>query len=83
MTLQSSINYKHNRFNPEVGLVGSRDEEEEWRRRFTWPEEDRHTVTCQPWRPGEFRWFRSANVVPIERYRPPRKTGTDNGGGQR
>ena len=32
------------------------------------PEEDRRLFTSAPWR-GEFRWFRSPNVVPLEKYR--------------
>jgi hypothetical protein len=32
------------------------------------PEEDRHLFTTAPWR-GEFRWFRSPNVIPLEKYR--------------
>jgi hypothetical protein len=34
----------------------------------TFPEEDRHLYTNTPWS-GGFRWFRSANVIPIERWR--------------
>jgi hypothetical protein len=37
-------------------------------RRFVVPEEDRHLFTARPW-DGEYRWFRSPNVIPIERYR--------------
>ena len=33
---------------------------------FTFPEEDRALFTTTPWKPGEYRWFRSSNVVPIE-----------------
>jgi hypothetical protein len=36
-------------------------------RRIVFPEEDRHLFTTAPWR-GEYRWFRSANVVPIESW---------------
>jgi hypothetical protein len=38
------------------------------------PEEDRRRSTATPWT-GGFRWFRSANVVPLEQYRS-RKAGT-------
>jgi hypothetical protein len=39
------------------------------------PEEDRRLLTTTPWR-GGFRWFRSPNIVPIEKYRrPTAKTG--------
>jgi hypothetical protein len=41
------------------------------------PEEDRHLFTTVPWR-GEFRWFRSPNIVPIERAR--RRFRTRGGG---
>jgi hypothetical protein len=37
-------------------------------RKIVFPEEDRHKFTTRPWS-GEYRWFRSANVIPIERYR--------------
>jgi hypothetical protein len=37
-------------------------------RDWTFPEEDRALFTTTPWRPGEFRWFRSPNVVPIEQW---------------
>jgi hypothetical protein len=43
-------------------------EEEAWRRKWTFPYEDRHALTTAPWR-GERRWFRSANVIPLECYR--------------
>jgi hypothetical protein len=36
---------------------------------FTFPEEDRALFTTTPWKPGEYRWFRSSNVVPIEQWR--------------
>ena len=35
-------------------------------RLVTFPEEDRHLYTSTPWS-GGFRWFRSPNVIPIER----------------
>jgi hypothetical protein len=31
-------------------------------------EEDRRLYTSAPWT-GGFRWFRSSNIVPLERYR--------------
>jgi hypothetical protein len=37
-------------------------------RQVVFPEEDRHLFTTAPWH-GGFRWFRSANVVPIEHWR--------------
>jgi hypothetical protein len=36
---------------------------------WTFPEEDRALFTTTSWKPGEFRWFRSPNVVPIEQWR--------------
>jgi hypothetical protein len=33
---------------------------------MTTPEEDRHLYTAAPWK-GEFRWFRSDNVVCLEK----------------
>jgi hypothetical protein len=43
-------------------------DDEEWRRRMTFSYEDRSALTAAPWR-GEHRWFRSDNVLPLERYR--------------
>ena len=40
--------------------------DEAWQRKWMLPFEDRTTTV--PWR-GEHRWFRSPNVVPLERYR--------------
>jgi hypothetical protein len=37
-------------------------------REWTFPEEDRALFTTAPWR-GEYRWFRSPNVVCIEQWR--------------
>jgi hypothetical protein len=48
-------------------------EEEAFLRQWTICEEDRFKFTSDPWR-GEFRWFRSPNVVCLERYRS-RKAG--------
>jgi hypothetical protein len=47
-------------------------EEETFLRRFVVPEEDRHLFTSSRWS-GGFRWFRSRNVVPIERERRRRQ----------
>jgi hypothetical protein len=51
------------------------DEQEFWRKegeefwcQIVPPEEDRALFTTRPWR-GEFRWFRSPNIVCIEKYR--------------
>jgi hypothetical protein len=43
------------------------DKDGDWRR-LTIPEEDRAKYTSVKWS-GEFRWFRSPNVVPIEQWR--------------
>ena len=43
-------------------------EEEAFFRSIVVPEEDRRLFTSAPWR-GEFRWFRSPNVIPFEKYR--------------
>jgi hypothetical protein len=37
-------------------------------RTVTLPEEDRARFTSAPWQ-GGYRWFRSSNVVKLERYR--------------
>ena len=42
--------------------------DEAFLRAMTFPEEDRARWTTAPWR-GEFRWFRSPNIVPLERWR--------------
>jgi hypothetical protein len=39
-------------------------------RELTPCEEDRHLFTSAPWR-GEYRWFRSPNVIPFEQYGRP------------
>ena len=41
---------------------------EEFWRRLVVPEEDRHRFTTSSQR-GGFRWFKSANVVPIEKWK--------------
>jgi len=43
-------------------------QDESFFRQVVFPEEDRHLFTTAPWH-GGFRWFRSANVVPIEHWR--------------
>jgi hypothetical protein len=47
-------------------------EGEEFWRQIVPPEEDRTLFTTALWR-GEFRWFRSPNVVALEHYRRPAK----------
>ena len=41
--------------------------DESFLRQVVFPEEDRHLFTTAPWH-GGFRWFRSANVLPIEHW---------------
>ena len=45
-------------------------DDEEFMRQLTWCEEDRHLHTTAPWS-GGYRWFRSTNIIPLERHRPP------------
>jgi hypothetical protein len=47
-------------------------DEETFFRHLTVPEEDRRFFTSVPW-DGGFRWFKSSNVVCLERYRRPPK----------
>jgi hypothetical protein len=44
------------------------DEAEAFMRQWTIPEEDRARYTSAQWA-GEYRWFRSPNVVCLEHYR--------------
>jgi hypothetical protein len=44
------------------------EDDDAFMRKIVFPEEDRHLFTARPWS-GEYRWFRSPNVVPIEKYR--------------
>jgi hypothetical protein len=47
----------------------AKDEDDDvFMRRITYCEEERRLHTSAPW-PGGYRWFRSPNVVPIERWR--------------
>jgi hypothetical protein len=41
-------------------------------RSVTFPEEDRHLFTTAPWQ-GGYRWFRSPNVIPLERWKQRRQ----------
>jgi hypothetical protein len=47
------------------------EQDDEFLRALVFPEEDRARWTTAPSR-GEFRWFRSPNVIPLERFRPVR-----------
>jgi hypothetical protein len=53
------------------------EDEEAFFRSITFPEEDRRLLTAAPWR-GEYRWFRSPNVVPLEQRRRKRVEGSNN-----
>lgn len=53
-------------------------DDEVFLRTVIFPEEERHLFTTAPWS-GGFRWFRSANVVPLERYRKKAKSRTTTG----
>jgi hypothetical protein len=44
--------------------------DEQFLHRFVFPEEDRPLFTTAAWR-GEYRWFRAANITPLEKYRIP------------
>jgi hypothetical protein len=50
------------------GHVDEKRPDEAFLREWTIPEEDRAKYTSQPW-DGEYRWFRSPNVVCLEQYR--------------
>jgi hypothetical protein len=56
------------------GAVGidthnAREEEDEtFMRTIVFPEEDRRLFTTARWK-GEFRWFRTPNVICLEKYR--------------
>ena len=49
-------------------LVQRYDDQHAFLRQFVVPEEDRHRFTSVKWA-GEYRWFRSANVVCLEKVR--------------
>jgi hypothetical protein len=44
------------------------DSDEAFLRKVIFCEEDRRLYTTTPWQ-GGYRWFRSANIVPIEQWR--------------
>jgi hypothetical protein len=50
------------------------DEEHALLRELTYPEEDRARYTSAKWS-GEYRWFRSVNVVPLEKIRRLKRCG--------
>jgi hypothetical protein len=47
------------------------EDDEAFLRAVTFPEEERRLFTTAPWS-GGYRWFRSPNVVPIEKARQKR-----------
>jgi hypothetical protein len=51
------------------------DEAEAFLRQWTIPEEDRARYTSAKWA-GEYRWFRSPNVVCLEHYRQRKRDST-------
>ena len=44
------------------------DADEVFLRSIIFPEEDRLQLTTAAWR-GGFRWFRSPNIIPLEKFR--------------
>ena len=50
--------------------VSNPNEDEAFRQRFTLPAEERSLWTTAKW-DGSYRWFKSPNVIPLERYRGP------------
>jgi hypothetical protein len=48
--------------------------EEAFYRHLIFPEEERRQLTSAKW-DGSFRWFRSPNIIPIEKYRRPPPVG--------
>ena len=54
--------------------IENAEDDEAFLRSLIRPEEDRRRLHPElPWR-GGYRWFRSANVIPMERYRERRAT---------
>jgi hypothetical protein len=51
-----------------LDLVKRYDEDRAFLRQFVVPEEDRHLFTSVKWA-GEYRWFRSPNIVCLEKAR--------------
>jgi hypothetical protein len=48
------------------------EDDDVFMRRITYCEEERRLHTSAPWS-GGYRWFRSPNVIPIERWRRTHK----------
>ncbi len=53
-------------------MVSKQQHDDDFLKEWTIPEEDRIRYTSQPWA-GEYRWFRSPNVIPLEHYRRRRQ----------
>ena len=51
-----------------LDLIERYDEEHAFLRQFVAPEEDRHLFTSLKWT-GEYRWFRSSNIICLEKAR--------------
>jgi hypothetical protein len=49
-------------------------DDEAFLRTIVFSEEERRLFTTAPWS-GGFRWFRSTNVVPLEKYREMKRKG--------
>lgn len=59
-------------------MSGKRQQDDDdFLKEWTIPEEDRGKYTSQPWA-GEFRWFRSTNVVCLVQYRRRRQRDTES-----
>jgi hypothetical protein len=57
-----------------VMSIENAEDDEAFLRSLIRPEEDRRLLHPElPWQ-GGYRWFRSANVIPMERYRERRAT---------
>jgi hypothetical protein len=65
-----------------MGTLQSRlaryDEEHELLQRLTIPEEDRAKYTSAKWS-GEYRWFRSSNIICLEKVRRLKANMSDDG----
>jgi len=53
------------------------EEGDQFWQQLTFPEEDRHLHTSAPW-DGGYRWFRSPNVICLEKYRGRRPRPTQD-----
>ena len=53
------------------------ESEEAFFRDLCIPEEERHRYTRMPW-DGSFRWFKADNVICLEHYRRPVRSGLES-----